>query len=145
MCITNIDIEGLIKDRIQLWAEAVIRFQTGEKWWLEGEDVQLAEQATAEVTMQSARIEPIMAWWSKLNHRPKYVTTLQVAQDALGLLVSQCTNGVQQEVGSALRTMGFTRGKERVGGVSKNVYHTPEALMSMGGPAKILDLVPESK
>jgi predicted P-loop ATPase len=31
----EIDIEGLRRDRDQFWAEAVVRFRKGEKWWLE--------------------------------------------------------------------------------------------------------------
>ncbi len=132
--ISSIDIEALINDRNQLWAEAVVRFNAGENWWLEGADIALAEAETASVTAQSARVEPILEWWTKLQHRPKCVTTRQIAQDVLGLLSKECTNGMQQEIGSALRSMGFTRGKDKIGGVAKNVYFAPESMLEMGGP-----------
>ena len=30
-----IDLEALVRDRDQLWAEVVVRFQAGDRWWLE--------------------------------------------------------------------------------------------------------------
>ena len=39
----RIDIESLVRDRDQLWAEAKARFESGQVWWLESSDlVQLA-------------------------------------------------------------------------------------------------------
>lgn len=37
--VTKIDIEGLLKVRDQLWAEAVQAFQSGEPWWFEDESI----------------------------------------------------------------------------------------------------------
>jgi len=34
-CHGVIDLEALERDRSQLWAEAVARFNAGAKWWLE--------------------------------------------------------------------------------------------------------------
>jgi predicted P-loop ATPase len=49
----EIDLDGLRRDRDQLWAEAVARFNAGAHWWLEDRD--LIASATAE---QEARYEP---------------------------------------------------------------------------------------
>lgn len=49
----EIDLDGLRRDRDQLWAEAVARFNEGAPWWLEDRD--LIVSATAE---QEARYEP---------------------------------------------------------------------------------------
>lgn len=40
----RVDLEGIQRDRDQLWAEAVARFQRGEPWWLEADaEAQVAE------------------------------------------------------------------------------------------------------
>ena len=49
----EINLDGLRRDRDQLWAEAVARFNAGAPWWLEDRD--LIVSATAE---QEARYEP---------------------------------------------------------------------------------------
>ena len=35
----RIDVDGLARDRDQLWAEAKIRFESGGAWWLETTDL----------------------------------------------------------------------------------------------------------
>lgn len=69
----EIDLDGLRRDRDQLWAEAVARFNAGAPWWLEDRD--LIVSATAE---QEARYEPD-AWdalierWLASERRPTNV------------------------------------------------------------------------
>ena len=44
-----IDVEGLARERDQLWAEAKIRFENGAVWWLETADlVQMASDQQIE-------------------------------------------------------------------------------------------------
>ena len=46
---STIDIEALIRDREQIWAEAVARYDSGEKWWLADESLARDEQRTREL------------------------------------------------------------------------------------------------
>ncbi len=59
----RIDLEGLGRDRDQLWAEAVHRYKVGERWWLE--DKELIAKATAEQDahfQDDAWTEPVLEW-----------------------------------------------------------------------------------
>jgi predicted P-loop ATPase len=46
----TIDIESLRRDRDQLWAEALVRFRNGNRWWLE--ELTLIEAAADEQELQ---------------------------------------------------------------------------------------------
>jgi predicted P-loop ATPase len=55
-CQGFIDIEGLIRDRDQLWAEAVVRFKAGAKWWLETPELEaLATDSLRKATTTSSK------------------------------------------------------------------------------------------
>jgi predicted P-loop ATPase len=81
-CPGAIDRDGIERDRDQLWAEAVVRFKAGEKWWLE--TPKLEALATAE---QAARFKtdvwtkPIKQWLG----RRLDVSVGEVLRGALGI------------------------------------------------------------
>ena len=129
--VCKIDAEGLERDRDQLWAEAATRFSIGEQWWLQGDDVEAAEKVAQMASRASAMTEPILQWWLGLKApRPETITSHKVASEALNMLTAQsCSDGVKQEVGRALRALGFQRCKHRVGGVSLNAYRAPQELL----------------
>jgi putative DNA primase/helicase len=61
-----IDLDALVRDRDQLWAEAVVRFQAGACWWLE-----TSETEAMAIAEQQARLEVDRA---KRGNREHHVT-----------------------------------------------------------------------
>ena len=60
---TRIFIDELTRDRDQLWAEAVARYHTGERWWLDTAELTLAaEQEQADRYEGDAWEGPIATW-----------------------------------------------------------------------------------
>jgi hypothetical protein len=43
-CGDSIDLGGIVRDRDQIWAEALAAYRAGEQWWLEDEDLGKPEQ-----------------------------------------------------------------------------------------------------
>jgi predicted P-loop ATPase len=107
-CIGLIDIEGLIRDREQLWAETVVRYRAGESWWLPPELEALA------VVEQDARFkidvwqEPIEQW---LGDRKK-TSVAEILERVFRLAKANQSRAAQMRVADILGRLKFTRGKE---------------------------------
>lgn len=106
--VTSIDIDGIREKRDQLWAEAYHLYREGERWWLEGEENQLAEAETAERHEQDAWA-PILE--DKL--RGEAEVTSDQALTALGIPHERKDKRAQMRVGAALRSLGFERTTQR--------------------------------
>jgi predicted P-loop ATPase len=112
MCGKETDLDGLKRDRDQLWAEAVHQFKAGAPWWLETPELEAL--ATAEQDARMARDDwelPIRDWLEKeeLNE----VTVAEVLKGALGLSV---THSGEIRVSKILkRRLGFKQSRPRDG------------------------------
>ena len=119
-CHGRIDIEGIRRDRDQLWAEAVHRFKAGEVWWLE--TAELEALATAE---QRARLEtdiwqaPIEEWLTG----QKDVSITEVLNGAIGLDPKDPKDRSQSaviRVSKILTKAGFVQVRARIKGEPKS-------------------------
>jgi putative DNA primase/helicase len=108
----SIDIAALRRDRDQLWAEAVHRYKSGEKWWLEDE---AAIEAAKEE--QDARTH-VDSWTSTvqkyLDERPSItaVTTSQILKLALFIDTKDHDKARQSRVGIIMRRHIKWRGRK---------------------------------
>lgn len=119
----EIDTDGLSAARDQLFAEAVVAFDAGERYWptsAEQRDLFDPEQLKREA--EDAFVDPIHDWIEGLN-RPEF-TLSDVLQDALKLDAGRMTRDVMTRVGMLLKKLGCSR-IERRNGVSRFVYVLP--------------------
>jgi len=101
-----IDLEALVRDRDQLWAEAFIRFRGGAPWWLE--TVELHALAVAE---QDARLE-VDAWTEKVSEwlsGRQDVSVGEVLVSALGIPLETWSQTSQNRIAKILAYNGFER------------------------------------
>lgn len=111
-----IDIEGLTKDRTQLFAQAFAELQAGKRTYPIYEE----EQEIIKPVQQLREISD--AWEVKIadyltdpRHRNiKRLTMVEVMEDVLGLDISRVTSTRQQEtkVGAILRKLGWSKKRE---------------------------------
>lgn len=104
----TIDIDGLARDRDQLFAEAVHRYQAGECWWPSAEFER--EHITNE---QDARYEAD-AWESPIAvyvDCKERTTILDVAREAIHLETQKIGLVEQRRIGAILRKAGWTKSK----------------------------------
>ncbi len=101
----EIDLVGIARDRDQLWAEAVARFQRGEKWFLEGEVEQMALQEA------SAR-RPEDPWRSDIADIVEGLTevTTKAILAEMGIVPADMTPALSKRVAKELVSLGWENG-----------------------------------
>jgi predicted P-loop ATPase len=103
-----IDIDDLIRDRDQLFAEAVHLYQRGFRWWPEA-----AFERQFIVPEQEARYEAD-AWEEKIEDflvGKQKTTVLDVARSCLELELPRIGTADQRRITAALERLGWGRGK----------------------------------
>jgi predicted P-loop ATPase len=129
----DIDLEGLRRDRDQLWAEAVARYRAGAAWWIEDRALVAEASAAQEARYQGdawdARIERWLAserkpvnvgvghfedWHERFVPRARPLTDVsigEVLEQALGIEAAKWTKGDQMRVGAYLKARKWERYK----------------------------------
>jgi predicted P-loop ATPase len=120
-----IDLEALLIDRDQLWAEALVRFRSGAPWWLETPKLQAL--AAAE---QDARFE-VDAWDEKVSDwlvGRHDVSVGEVLVGALGIPQESWSQSAQNRVAKFLVQQRFERYRPGKSGQSRTPrYHRDAA------------------
>lgn len=97
-----VDREGLIRDREQLFAEAVYHYNEGLEWWLVPDVV---VQVQAERQQSDAWSDLVLPWCA--NHTE--VRMVQILSDCLKLKPEQMDRSSQMRVGKILKLAKWTR------------------------------------
>jgi len=107
-----IDTEALGHDRDQLWAEARVRFEAGEPWWLHEEDLLAAAGAQQLSRYQSDPWDEAIRDF--IEHRNS-VTVPELLREALHRDTRDWTQSDMNRIARSLRLLGWRRWKARVG------------------------------
>jgi|SRR5215469_1982690 len=128
--VSRVDVEGLKKERNQLWAEAVVRYKKKERWHLTDKALLGEFEKVQETRRQVHPWEPIIARYLQLGyytenkydntrefHAPpgKAVTMETILTGPLGLDVSRVGRGEHMIVGAILRKLGWRRRQTYIG------------------------------
>lgn len=115
----SIDIEAIRSERAQLWAEAVSRFKSGERWWLEGDEHTCA---TAE---QSDRYDEDI-WQSEIEEHitaRTQVTVREILVTVFKFEEKDLDQRLRNRVSRCLSVLGWACPKpEKVNGKATRVY-----------------------
>jgi predicted P-loop ATPase len=105
----RIDIDALIRDRDQLFAEAVAAFRGGAAWWpekdFEREQIMPEQEARYEADAWEENIQKYLTGCSR-------VTVGQVAREALFIETPRIGTAEQRRIAAALERLGWKRGKK---------------------------------
>jgi putative DNA primase/helicase len=110
------DLAGLRRDRVQLFAEAVARYQRGEIWHLDGEYPALLIEAQRDFEVAEAW-EAALAPWVARQTGP--FTVEDAMGDGLHLRIDQLDGKRRQRAGRALARLGCTKTRPRAAGARR--------------------------
>lgn len=122
----DIDVGALRADRDQLWAEAMQRFLGGERWWPEGGEVQLCEEAQEARRDVDEWLGVLSAWLDgpagSAHLAAQTLTTGVVLAEVFSLQPSQWTRAHRIRVGGLFAQLGLVRCRE--GGGGRGYYYS---------------------
>jgi putative DNA primase/helicase len=115
--IKRADVDAILRDREQLWAEAVHRYQAGTRWWVEPDEVEAFELEQELRYVGDAYEDRIRAALAG----ERETTMEKILSDVLKLEVSKWTRAEQTRVGEVMQTLGWER-RRRTGGKREYYY-----------------------
>jgi len=132
----------LVRDRDQLWAQAVAEYRKWEslgggdndlRWWLTPDEQKLMDVETEARLKEPHFDDRIHTWWAELepSKRPQFLTASTVAQNALQFPIDRISQGVLSEIGVTLHRMGFVRLRVYFAGRQVWGYKPSEELLTM--------------
>jgi predicted P-loop ATPase len=99
-------VQAIKRDRDQLWAEAVARFDAGERWWLaDASDVRLARKEQAERYQDDPWQDAIGSYCTSRTD----TAISEILASVLLLDKAKWTQSEQNRVARCLRTLGWER------------------------------------
>ncbi len=120
------DTDALRRDRDQLWAEAVVRYRAGERWWFEGKEQRMADKEAKKSTVTDAWVDVLNQWADRQNTLTSSALGLpspstqnawhfaDIAKNALGIEPADLQRHNKQ-LAKALREAGFEKKRSREG------------------------------
>jgi predicted P-loop ATPase len=111
----DVDIDGLLADRNQLFAEAVQLYRDGEPWWPERdfERQHIAPQQEARYEVDTW--EEIVGTYLRADGSTRILIS-EVARGALGFDASRIGTADQRRIMAVLERLGWRRGKRDLNG-----------------------------
>ena len=105
--VTGLELDELVRDRDQLWAEAVARFKAGEIWWLDREVEAFAAEEQEQRRQGDPWEEPILDWLGRQTKTEH--TVAEILSGALQREVGDWTQADLNRVARCLRANGYER------------------------------------
>lgn len=110
--VTRIDVEGIKRDRDQIFAEGVERYRAGENWWPDPEfEAEIIRPEQAERRSIDAWQQPIDQWLE--GRRSDKVSVMEVAFGALFMERARLGTADQNRVKSCMSLAGWKKEDQR--------------------------------
>jgi len=108
--VQDVWLAGILRDRDQIWAEAVALYGRGEKWYLSDED-EVADAQTQQLARREVDAwEPVIREWLKLAGGKTTISA--VLTEVIKMPMERQSSLHTRRVGAALRAIGWKAGND---------------------------------
>lgn len=112
----RVDVEGLRRDRDQIWAEALARYRANEPWWIEaGSKAEKIQRRETELRTEGDPWEEPLANWCSSKDEISINDALDIVLGSQGLGGAIRTQALQNRCARVLRGLGFEKRRVRLG------------------------------
>jgi predicted P-loop ATPase len=118
----NIDLDGLLRARDQLWGEARSRYLADETWWINEPSL----TASAMIEQEARRIVDPWQYQIKLLIDGSSSITASEVLNQLSIPVKDQTQLHQNRAAACLKALGWTSKSMRYNGQPRHRYAPPE-------------------
>jgi predicted P-loop ATPase len=121
------DVARVAQDRDQLWAEAVVQYQAGVRWWLETEEAELLGDSHERYQHEDPWEVAIRDW---LTGGADQFTVTEVLTEAVRMDLDKQAKHHEMRVGGILARLGWEKRRVRLGGARAYRWSRPPVLAS---------------
>lgn len=119
----DVHVEGLREAREQLFAEALVRFEAGERYWpTSAEQREFFDPEQLKREQQDSLVDALHDW---VYQQFKEFSIATAAMDGLKMDASKLTRDLQTRIGISLRKLGCAKVEKR-NGMTRFWYQPPE-------------------
>lgn len=126
----SIDIDALVAERDQLWAEAVAAYRDSEAWWLSPEADAALRESSETFRVSDPWEGPIAKWLASQAALPpseqRPITSERILAEVIGKRVEDYDQRASNRVAAVLKQRGYWNKPERVDGILKRVWRAGE-------------------
>tara|TARA_R100000030_G_scaffold22744_1_gene16365 strand:- start:5827 stop:7161 length:1335 start_codon:yes stop_codon:yes gene_type:complete len=133
-----IDTEWTETNRAQLWAEAVVAYNNGEKWYLQ-------DESQKELESQSSEFKQIDPWHEIIDNwlvtSTSGASTTDIMTEALKLEKYQMTRASEMRVADIMRDLNYEKVRRRIYGERKYVWRkiNPDNVIPIEKPTAVVE------
>ena len=117
----RISLDAILRDRDQLWAEAVALYRGGTPWWVQADEREVVE-------VEQAKRTDVDVWVDMIAPMLKghgSISQLEIFKH-LGIPTKDANWQQASRVGRIMKKLGWVAARERGGGEDRVVFRNPE-------------------
>ena len=110
--VKKIDLDWVAEFRDQLWAEALLEYNSGATWWLE-QEWEKEREDESDIFRQEDPWRDVIVQYAQNYYG--MISTRTIMEDALKLEKNHMTRHAEIRVAEILRELGFKKDRKRIG------------------------------